>query len=846
MKKSIPLALILFMNEGGKWVRLVEEKMDSLFQEMTRKLDTKHHKGFSPLGFQKQIIDAHLNKGKNVILHAPTGAGKTLAALAPFYISRNLKGAIDFPNQAMYILPLRTLAYSLAEEAELATKQWKVTTQTGEVQKDPFFLNGDVVFTTIDQALSGALTIPLSLSSRLANINAGAWVGSYLIFDEFHLLDTNRAFQTTFHLLKQLCVDMPLTRFTIMTATLSKEMREYLAKELNAVHIEVTEEDLPQIKSQYKKRRKVIAHSTTLNAHEVLDKHQNKTIVMVNQVNRAIALYQEVKERQPTDTEVFLLHAQLLSDDRKSVENILKEYFGKDRNKKKAILIATQAIEVGLDISSDVMLTEISSGRSFLQRIGRNARFEDQEGIVHVYSIDYPESNQPWLPYDKEDVEATKRYLQSFSGSNFDYVKANEMMDVLYCDKDKETGDMLKRNDAFFSSKIAAAYLNHEKSMSGDLIRKIQNVTVLVHHNPPTDETLYLYETISISVGKMKGFISHLEKASTVYHGKIRKVIYTKNDKKNKGNEEDKLVLLNIEHVEDIHSHDFIVIHPSLATYKKNVGLFLGEPSLDETYCFPLKNDEKIVKRYTFKMDTLEEHIRACLMAYRKICRPKNKYAIKAFANLFDLSKEDIEKIIHFVIVTHDMGKLGRGWQDKAKDRQLEHDPMFALDTALAHTDNSSGKKVHFPDHSILGAVLAYYLLQTEDKYSRNIMRSVLTAIAHHHSPTVTGNKHTEKDYKSKTIIKAGVMLPLLSEIKWEISTEHYISALTKAVEDYEAVKDWKNKWCYWGTGPRSREYWLYLFLVRQLRISDQHSFDYIPAIRSGERLTYIGEDMDE
>lgn len=806
---------------------ITEEKMDSLFQEMTHKLDTKNHIGFLPLRFQKQIIDAHLNQGKNVILHAPTGAGKTLGALAPFYISRILAEKVNFPSQAIYILPLRTLAYSLAEEAEQVTNQWKVTTQTGEVQQDPFFLDGDVVFTTIDQALSGALTFPLSLSRRLANINAGVWVGSYLIFDEFHLLDTNRSFQTTFHLLKQLCVDMPLTRFTIMTATLSKEMREFLAAELNAVHIEVAEEDLPQIKSQYQKKRKVIAHSTTLNADEVIEKHQNKTIVMVNQVSRAISLYQEVQERRPADTEVFLLHAQLLSDDRKSVEKKLKAYFGKNWNGKKAILIATQIIEVGLDISSDVMLTEVSSARSFLQRIGRNARFENQEGIVHVYSIDDPESNQPWLPYDKEDVEATGEYLMSFSGFNFDYAKANEMMNTLYCEKDKEISQRLKRNQANFMSEIANAYWDHDKSFSGRLIRDIQNVSVLVHPHPPVDETLYLYETISLSLGKIKGFISRLNKVSTDFHGKIKKAVY----------KEDQLVLQNVNNVEDIHSHDLIVIHSTLATYKKGVGIFLGESSLDETYCFPVKNDEKIVKQYTFQMDTMEEHIRACLMAYQKICRPKNKYAVKAFAELFDLSEEDIQKIIHFVIVTHDMGKLEKEWQAKAIARQLEHDPMFALDSAIAHTDYLSGNKVRFPDHAILGAVVAYYLLQIEDKYCQ-ISRSVLTAIAHHHSANVAGKRSAEEGTSSKSIKKAGVMLPLLSEIKWKFPTEQYISALMKALKEYEAEKEWKNKWCIWGTGNRGREYWLYLFLVRQLRISDQHSFTYIPAIRSEEQVT--------
>ncbi len=51
----------------------------------------------------------------------------------------------------------------------------KVTLQTGEQQKDPFLLDGDIIFTTIDQSLSAILSIPLGLSKRQANINAGTF-----------------------------------------------------------------------------------------------------------------------------------------------------------------------------------------------------------------------------------------------------------------------------------------------------------------------------------------------------------------------------------------------------------------------------------------------------------------------------------------------------------------------------------------------------------------------------------------------------------------------------------------------------------------------------------------------
>ena len=46
---------------------------------------------------------------------------------------------------------------------------------------------GDLVFTTIDQTLSNVLGVPYSVGSARANLNAGAVMSSYLIFDEFHL-----------------------------------------------------------------------------------------------------------------------------------------------------------------------------------------------------------------------------------------------------------------------------------------------------------------------------------------------------------------------------------------------------------------------------------------------------------------------------------------------------------------------------------------------------------------------------------------------------------------------------------------------------------------------------------
>ncbi|MDQ0157388.1 CRISPR-associated helicase Cas3' [Robertmurraya andreesenii] len=790
---------------------LTEEKIDLVFKEMSKKLDS-NKQGFTPLEFQKQIVHAHLNEGKNVILHAPTGAGKTLAALAPFYISKNLSEDISYPNQTIYVLPMRTLAHSLAKEAKEISESWRVTTQTGELQEDPFFINGDVIFTTIDQALSGALTLPLSLPERLANINAGVWPGNYLIFDEFHLLDPKRSFQTTIHLLKQLCVEMQLTRFTIMTATLSRELREILAKELNAVHIEVSESDLPKIKSQFNKKRKVVTHSARLSADEIIEKHNAKTIVIVNQVDRAKALYNEIKNNTLIDTDLFLLHSQLLSDERKSVEGKLKDYFGKNRNNKNAILIATQVIEVGLDITSDTMLTEVSSAQSFLQRIGRNARFEKEEGAVHVYSIKDYESDRPWLPYEEDEVSDAESYLQAHNNTYFDYLTSNAMINELYGQRDKELWEQIKLNLGNHYKVMAKAYEEHKKGLASDLIRSIKSVSILIHDNPPNDEDIYLYETISISLGKIKGFISQLIKSSIVFQGKIQKVVY---EKKN-------LTLRDIEGIKDVQTHDLIIIHPSLAAYRENSGLELGTPSADKTYRFPLKNDKSITKRYDYKMDTFREHVQACLMAFQQICYPKSIHTISRLAKAFNIEMEDIERIIRFVIITHDIGKLAKEWQIKAMNVQLLADPNFNQETLLAHMDNPSRKRANLPEHSVLGAVIANYLFKTEVKY-REFEIPVLTAIAHHHSAIV------ERFEWHKPFKGTRELLFILEENGWLFSIEEMLNSL-KFAEEKKVKKSWSDQWSYWHVDHK--QYWLYLFLVRQLRISDQKSFEFIDDIR--------------
>ena len=327
--------------------------------------------GFAPYSYQLKV-EQLLSEGKNVILSVPTGAGKTLASIMPYLYFRYV-GNQDFPQKMIYSLPLRTLTNSIYSDVKdilehLADKDKQFASiasiQTGEYSEDPCF-EREMVFSTIDQTLSNFLSFPLALSHSLANINAGAIIGSYMIFDEFHLLDTKLSMSTTIGMLKIL---KSINRFCIMTATLSETFMSFLRQYLKNTEI-VTLKDFPEdaykiqsLKPAKGKKIKKCVHvlNHVLDSREILNAHHDKTLVICNRVEKAQKIYHELEALKQSTTELLCLHSRYFDSDRKKKEKKVKRYFGKHSNKHDVILISTQVIEAGMDISCDTMFTELS------------------------------------------------------------------------------------------------------------------------------------------------------------------------------------------------------------------------------------------------------------------------------------------------------------------------------------------------------------------------------------------------------------------------------------------------------------------------------------------------------
>lgn len=146
---------------------------------------------------------------------------------------------------------------------------------------------------------------------------------------------------------------------------------------------------------------------------------ENKKILIVcNQVKRSQMLYNEIGEEYP-NVDRMLIHSRFKRCDRARLETSLKADFNTSENA--CIVVSTQVVEVSLDISFDVMITECAPIDAMIQRFGRINRKRTDETIgkyKDIYVIQPPEDKNEALPYDIDILK-----------NSFDVLPNNSLME---------------------------------------------------------------------------------------------------------------------------------------------------------------------------------------------------------------------------------------------------------------------------------------------------------------------------------------------------------------------------------------------------------------------------------
>jgi len=677
---------------------------------------------FEPYNFQVDMCRKVLN-GEDVVMQAPTGCGKTWASVVPFIIAK--KENIPFPAKLIYSLPLRVLANSLYKDVKEKLIKYdpsiKVTIQTGETPEDPYF-EGDIIFTTVDQSLSSALLIPFALPNRQCNINAGAFVSSYHVFDEFHLLDWERSLSTTINLLRMF---KNTARFCLMTATLSNEMVDRICTFLNAGRVSVSPDEYAKLQCNVNKYRIVHTYNRELKADDVISKHKKRTIVLCNTVERAQSLFLELKEKikgneRFSNTSLICLHSRFYQKDRMQKEDDIKRLFSKESDSD-AILISTQVVEVGIDITCDTMHTEISEISSFLQRIGRAARYGGEEADIYVYDIDKEKGT--YLPYNKDISQKTLNELNEVQGKNMDFYLGQEIINKVLTQRELEIYETIRSGDR--DLRIKDCWIKPERKWATDLIRKIENFNVVISSNPYEIRNPYFVDSVSINKHSLISKLKKIDKEDE------EDWIIKKIEEDSFGlDDENDFSYTTVGVDEDIlFSYDRIIVNPKYVFYDEDIGLNFEKTG--ETQLVELEKvcDDKV---YSMRLESYREHVQKMIQVYQKLLRPQ---VINTLNSIWERNKVDvsIDEIINFMIILHDYGKLNLAWQKKAHEWQAKKAPA-PKDMILAHTDWDEGdEKTRLPNHAGIGALVCYAI--APETICDEIVIAMVSSIARHHSP---------------------------------------------------------------------------------------------------------------
>lgn len=842
--------------------------------------------------FQRRVFDL-LSQDKSTILQAPTGAGKTRAALYPYlhWLAESLRDdalVAPLPSTCRYAVPLRVLASQFFREYEesgvkidrlLATRlqdtyaqfdQRAVQVQTGEQPDDPQFESA-LTFCTIDQLLASFLGVPYGLGLRRANMNVGAIVGSYLVLDEFHLYPLARdgavwgARTTALQMLELLHrSERRLTPFVLMTATFSSQLLERLAALLGAEMVRVDDQDeLAEISSG--RERRFVVHNQPLQAGQIIEAHRDCSLVICNTVLRAqqmyLALREELQSRK-LPTRLLLLHSRFTDAHRRGQQAEVERLVGKQAwsgdqyLREDAIIVATQVVEVGLDISVRTLHSEAAPANSIIQRAGRCARFAGQHGTVHLYPL---AEGASYLPYGRESSAATLEAFRSFGDTPIGFPEEQAVIDAVHTDEDQGLLDKYEREGfrGQIRSRIFTSLANHKRDVIPQLIRDVQQVTLLIHDQPngTITERPWEWQMFSLHPGSLIGRWEQLDAAAHEQRGfgDDGPIAWEAQlDDRDLGGEENERRQTRyrwepITTAERARTALMLALSPEVATYSEEVGLVLRDGRLNLPWpAEPFRSRHEPQRRgkgrqsYGYDQESYAEHVGGLMRAFfDSRLRQDTRYIGAALERAGGLWPDAVEDAIRLAIACHDIGKLGAGWQGWATSWQAllartHGDHYRQKKTLLAHTDYEPGRdrelerqvKTRRPPHACESAWLASLFIADAlgggELHENPLARAVVAAIARHHGATAQQAQPIRLIDGAEQPIRE--VIDLLGRGR---SWRYDLALIDSELTEITALDQGDQITIPSEDAGRQLETWLYFVIVRALRLADGRSFAF-------------------
>lgn len=415
-----------------------------LFMESYRRvleyLRERRHGKLEERPFLNELINTLSSDSRNYLVSAPTGYGKTAITMSIAL------GSFNEFSKTIIAYPLR----SLIEEQVDILREFFDFVRVGKDfvgarymgrHESPYLIH-PITLTTIDTLSFTALGLsPEDVYNVLRRLSSEEWFKSlghylfswssvfsstHLVLDEVHLMyDTSKSL-SFLEALMDLCRSTDV-RVILMTATFPKSFERVLSGRVEVRRF--TKEADPKFFEERlsKKYRVELLHlkkeGKLESIREILLKNEfNKALVVFNTVEDAVNFYRLVDGRK------ILIHSRFSVEDREAKLRGLRTL---EDSPGRLVLVSTQAVEAGVDFTSDLIITEIAPPISLIQRFGRFLRRDEKSGRAFVWVEDDGFYDNTYKVYDAGLVKRTIDYLSSNNDLNL-HVGYDDFLNHVY------------------------------------------------------------------------------------------------------------------------------------------------------------------------------------------------------------------------------------------------------------------------------------------------------------------------------------------------------------------------------------------------------------------------------
>lgn len=392
-------------------------------------LDWFSEKGWKPFTFQQQTWKAFL-QGKNGLLNAPTGSGKTYALWVPIVLNY-IQNNTDYNKKpkkglkAIWITPLRALSVEIKQATERFSEEIDIPLKVGIRTGDTSTKERAAQKRNMPDLL---ITTPESLQLLLASKDYDKTFKhlSSIVIDEWHeLLGNKRGVQMELALsrLKSIALNLRIWGISATIGNLD-QAREVLlgpnSKALqNSVLVKAKLKKKITVKSILPKKMETFPWRGHLGLHllqEVIPiiKKSKTTLLFTNTRAQCEIWFQKILEAYPEFAgEIAMHHGSINKETRTWVEQAI-------RNESLKAVVCTSSLDLGVDFAPVETIIQIGGPKGvarFLQRAGRSGHSPGEESIIYflpTHAIELIEASALKHAVKNQIIEDRIPYLNSF------------------------------------------------------------------------------------------------------------------------------------------------------------------------------------------------------------------------------------------------------------------------------------------------------------------------------------------------------------------------------------------------------------------------------------------------